>query len=87
MLNISAWPHDADAQPLNGKLKALRDQLADGLHSLGRSLEQPAWNARQSTDDQTFGALHIAQPAIAQKTLDCYRQLQMFCEGVVSARV
>jgi multidrug resistance protein MdtO len=87
MLDVSALPQAADVQPLNEQLKALRDQLANGLQALGRSLEQPAWNARQSTEDQPFRALHIAQPAIAQKTLDCYRQLQMFCKGVVSARV
>jgi len=87
MLNIGAWPQDADAQSPNGTLITLRETLADGLHSLAHSLEHPAWNEKQRTDDQPFGALHIAQSAIAQKTLDCYRQLQMFCEGVVSARV
>jgi multidrug resistance protein MdtO len=87
MLSLSAWPKPTDVRLFNGELKALRDQLADGLHSLGRSLEQAAWNDKQSTDDQPFGPLQIARPAIAQKTLDSYRQLQMFCEGVVSARV
>ena len=89
MLSLSAWPQAAGAQPLNGTLKALREKLGNGLHSLASSLEQPTWNREepgQTPRDQVFGPLQVSRPAIAQKTLDSYRRLEMFCEAVVSAR-
>ncbi len=89
VLCVSAWPHETDANPWYAKLESVRENIANGLQSLACSLEQPAWNdaePREDAGDQPFEAAHIAQPTIIQKTLDCYRQLQIFCESVVSAR-
>ena len=90
MLNIGAWPQDADTQASNGTLASLREALANGLHLLAHSLEQPAWTFedwQQNNEDRPFVPLRVKQPEFAENALDCYRRLQNFCQGVVSARV
>lgn len=88
MLSVRAWPLESDAHSWNGDLKAFRETLANGLHSAAHSLESQSWNREDSEQnaDHSLQILQIARPRIAQKSLNCYRELQMFCESVASAR-
>lgn len=89
MLNISAWPQDAGAQSSDRTLIAARENLATGLHSLARSLEQYPSQVIDGQRKAEYSLPRVQVPwrDFVKDATDCYNKLQMFCESVASAHV